>query len=139
MGKLKKIIERYLKLFFQQIIIKLKKWGRSSVWLERLPVTQEVASSSLVVPAIIKKIIYGFHKNQRKLVLFFVIYFYYKETGHLRSPKGTFRVQGNRTFDIREFNKNLVQGNSTFDIRKINKNLDKQAITACFLVQRFAS
>ncbi len=26
-------------------------WGRSSVWLERLPVTQEVASSSLVGPA----------------------------------------------------------------------------------------
>ena len=26
--------------------------GRSSVWLERLPVTQEVASSSLVGPAI---------------------------------------------------------------------------------------
>ena len=26
--------------------------GRSSVWLERLPVTQEVASSSLVDPAI---------------------------------------------------------------------------------------
>ncbi len=26
-------------------------WGRSSVWLERLPVTQEVASSSLVDPA----------------------------------------------------------------------------------------
>ena len=31
---------------------KIKKWERSSVWLERLPVTQEVASSSLVVPAI---------------------------------------------------------------------------------------
>ena len=28
-------------------------WGCSSVWLERLPVTQEVASSSLVTPAII--------------------------------------------------------------------------------------
>ena len=30
------------------------KWGRSSVWLERLPVTQEVASSILVAPAILK-------------------------------------------------------------------------------------
>ena len=32
---------------------KTKKFtrGRSSVWLERLPVTQEVASSSLVGPA----------------------------------------------------------------------------------------
>ena len=29
-------------------------WERSSVWLERMPVTHEVASSSLVVPAIIK-------------------------------------------------------------------------------------
>ena len=28
--------------------------GRSSVWLERMPVTHEVASSSLVVPAIYK-------------------------------------------------------------------------------------
>ena len=27
-------------------------WERSSVWLERMPVTHEVASSSLVVPAI---------------------------------------------------------------------------------------
>ncbi len=27
-------------------------WERSSVWLERLPVTQEVAGSSPVVPAI---------------------------------------------------------------------------------------
>ena len=26
-------------------------WGGSSAWLERLPVTQEVASSSLVHPA----------------------------------------------------------------------------------------
>jgi hypothetical protein len=26
-------------------------WGSSSVWLERLPVTQKVASSSLVYPA----------------------------------------------------------------------------------------
>lgn len=29
-----------------------QRWGRSSVWLERLPVTQEAASSSLVAPAI---------------------------------------------------------------------------------------
>ena len=28
-----------------------RKWGRSSAWLERLPVTQEVASSTLVGPA----------------------------------------------------------------------------------------
>ncbi len=28
------------------------RWGRSSVWLERLPVTQKAASSSLVAPAI---------------------------------------------------------------------------------------
>ena len=28
----------------------------------------------------------------------------------------------------------LIQGNRTFDIRKFNKKLDKQAITACFLV-----
>ncbi len=28
-----------------------EKWGRSSVWLERRPVTPEVASSSLVGPA----------------------------------------------------------------------------------------
>ena len=27
-----------------------KIWERSSVWLERMPVTHEVASSSLVVP-----------------------------------------------------------------------------------------
>ena len=33
--------------------------GRSSVGLERLPVTQEAASSSLVAPAIIRK-----NKNQ---------------------------------------------------------------------------
>ncbi len=30
----------------------LNYWERSSVWLERMPVTHEVASSSLVVPAI---------------------------------------------------------------------------------------
>ena len=30
-------------------------WERSSVWLERMPVTHEVASSSLVVPAILKE------------------------------------------------------------------------------------
>ena len=30
---------------------KFENWNRSSVWLERLPVTQEVASSSLVTPA----------------------------------------------------------------------------------------
>lgn len=29
-----------------------QRWGRSSVWLERLPVTQKAASSSLVAPAI---------------------------------------------------------------------------------------
>ena len=33
----------------------LSSRGRSSVWLERLPVTQEVASSSLVDPAIYSK------------------------------------------------------------------------------------
>ena len=33
----------------------LTRWGRSSVWLERLPVTQKVASSSLVAPAILLK------------------------------------------------------------------------------------
>ena len=32
-----------------------KIWERSSVWLERMPVTHEVASSSLVVPAIYNK------------------------------------------------------------------------------------
>ena len=32
-----------------------KIWERSSVWLERMPVTHEVASSSLVVPAIKKE------------------------------------------------------------------------------------
>ena len=32
------------------------RWERSSVWLERMPVTHEVASSSLVVPAIYEKI-----------------------------------------------------------------------------------
>ena len=31
-----------------------QRWGRSSVWLERLPVTQKAASSSLVAPAIIR-------------------------------------------------------------------------------------
>ncbi len=31
----------------------LFKWGRSSVWLERRPVTPEVASSSLVGPVFI--------------------------------------------------------------------------------------
>ena len=34
--------------------IEKKIWERSSVWLERMPVTHEVASSSLVVPAILK-------------------------------------------------------------------------------------
>nr|MDK2850635.1 hypothetical protein [Candidatus Cloacimonadota bacterium] len=36
----------------QQLIRYEQRWGRSSVWLERLPVTQKVASSSLVAPAI---------------------------------------------------------------------------------------
>ena len=36
----------------QVIIIDNSIWERSSVWLERMPVTHEVASSSLVVPAI---------------------------------------------------------------------------------------
>ena len=64
---------RYLKLFFQQIIIKLKKWGRSSVWLERLPVTQEVASSSLVVPAIIRKLSMGFIRTSESWFFFLCI------------------------------------------------------------------
>ena len=35
--------------------MKTNRWERSSVWLERMPVTHEVASSSLVVPAIYNK------------------------------------------------------------------------------------
>ena len=34
-------------------------WERSSVWLERMPVTHEVASSSLVVPAIFRISTFG--------------------------------------------------------------------------------
>ena len=48
----------------QHIIIKLverpNRWERSSVWLERMPVTHEVASSSLVVPAIKEAALCGF-------------------------------------------------------------------------------
>ena len=40
------------------MIIKFK-WERSSVWLERMPVTHEVASSSLVVPAIKREPLMG--------------------------------------------------------------------------------
>ena len=44
-----------LQKFFEYfIIISQRQWERSSVWLERLPVTQEVASSSLVVPELKK-------------------------------------------------------------------------------------
>ena len=35
-------------------------WGRSSVWLERLPVTQKVTGSSPAVPAKSKKKVYLF-------------------------------------------------------------------------------
>ena len=59
-----KFLNMYFKLTLEIIFLanynKLKKWERSSVWLERLPVTQEVASSSLVVPAIIRKLSMGF-------------------------------------------------------------------------------
>ena len=38
------------------IIVLQSEWERSSVWLERMPVTHEVASSSLVVPAILNRV-----------------------------------------------------------------------------------
>ena len=48
--KRKYIAFRLRQLYIWNRFLKLR--GRSSVWLERLPVTQEVASSSLVGPAI---------------------------------------------------------------------------------------
>jgi hypothetical protein len=49
------IKQKYIAIRLRQLYIWnrfLKIRGRSSVWLERLPVTQEVASSSLVGPAL---------------------------------------------------------------------------------------
>jgi hypothetical protein len=39
-------------------MITLNAWGRSSVWLERFPVTEEVAGSSPVGPAIKAQLFY---------------------------------------------------------------------------------
>ena len=52
--KLRKIVltKKGLFLKLQQHTHTEQRWGRSSVWLERLPVTQKAASSSLVAPAI---------------------------------------------------------------------------------------
>lgn len=44
--------KQYFKSVKQPLDINELRWGRSSVWLERLPVTQKAASSSLVAPAI---------------------------------------------------------------------------------------
>ena len=43
--------------------------GRSSVWLERLPVTQEVASSSLVGPAVTSTQYTSFYEIKENLFI----------------------------------------------------------------------
>ena len=54
-----------LELFFKTDILFKKFWGCSSVGLERLPVTQEVAGSSPVTPATQK----FFNKNLYRVTL----------------------------------------------------------------------
>ena len=40
------------RLYFYELVIVNRYWGRGEVWSSRLPVTQEVAGSNPVVPAI---------------------------------------------------------------------------------------
>ena len=65
-----KFFEKYAcNFFFSRLYYKHSLiWERSSVWLERMPVTHEVASSSLVVPAIFKISTFGCFFNGRMIL-----------------------------------------------------------------------